>query len=83
MGSVPLTTASAVLPSLNLTRTVPPPAPPAVTTWLLVRIRPSADRMTPEPSPPPVEVFTSIDTTEGMIALATAAMVLPEELETP
>ncbi len=48
-GSVPTMVAVALLPSLNFTWTLASCPTPA-TTWLLVRIRPSADSTTPEPS---------------------------------
>ena len=54
LGSVPTTVNGAVLPSAKVTLVsgdacaVSPPRP--ATTWLLVRISPSVDRMTPEPS---------------------------------
>ena len=44
--------ASAWLPSLKVTRRVPP-SPASSTTWLLVRIWPSELRMMPEPEPAP------------------------------
>ena len=49
-GSVPTTVASAVVPSEKLTESRPPPSATS-TTWLLVRISPSALRMMPEPEP--------------------------------
>ena len=66
-GSAPTTVAVAVVPSLNWTwRSVAPSM-----TWLLVRIRPSADRMTPEPSPSALDELDSTDTTDGRMASAT------------
>ena len=59
--------AVAVVPSLNVTCSWPPLAAPA-TTWLLVRIRPSALIMTPEPSPAWPLPLTSIETTLGSTA---------------
>src|SRR6478752_7816038 len=67
--SAPTTVAVAVLPSLNCTsREVAPSM-----TWLLVRINPSAVRMTPEPSPAEFEEVDSTDTTDGRIVAATCS----------
>ncbi len=63
-GSVPMTLARLVVPSLKLTVMVAlSPAP--VTTWLLVRILPSLLRMIPEPEPAPELLETLTFTTEG------------------
>ena len=62
--------ALAVLPVLKVTRTVLPRAP--VTTWLLVRIAPSAVNTTPEPSPVPVLMSTTL-------CAANAAMLASDE----
>jgi hypothetical protein len=40
-------------------------------TWLLVRISPSLDRITPDPSPAEPAEDASTDTTDGRIAVAT------------
>src|SRR6266536_2726747 len=66
-GSVPTIVALAVLPSLKVTSTVLPRAPS--TTWLLVRIAPSAESTTPDPSPEPVLMSTTL----GCTFAATAA----------
>ena len=71
-GSVPSTCASAWLPSLKVTRSVPP-SPASSTTWLLVRIWPSELRMMPEPDPAPWAPLTSIFTTDGSTLAATAS----------
>ena len=65
---VPTTVAVAVVPSLNRTSRSVAPA----TTWLLVRIRPSAVRMTPEPSPPLWLELASTDTVDGSTLAATS-----------
>ena len=65
---VPTTVADAVVPSLNRTSRVVAPS----TTWLLVRIRPSAVRMTPEPSPPLCAELASTDTVDGSTLAATS-----------
>ena len=70
-GSVPSIFASAWLPSLKVTRRVPP-SPASSTTWLLVRIWPSELRMMPEPEPAPWAPLTSIFTTDGSTLAATA-----------
>ena len=75
--SVPRTSASAVVPSLNETLSVPP-SPATSTTWLLVRIWPSSVRMMPEPEPLPWAPVTLICTTEGSTLSATAS-TLPSE----
>ena len=66
LGSVPTTVNWAVRPSENVTVVSGPPFA-AATTWLLVRIRPSEDRMIPEPSsdarPISVSSFTTLGTT--------------------
>src|SRR3954454_22213799 len=69
-GSVPTTSALAVLPSLKFTVIVPP-LPATETTCLLVRIAPSARRTMPEPEPEPDEPVTLIFTTEGRTEAAT------------
>ena len=56
------------MPSLNRTSRSVAPA----TTWLLVRIRPSAVRMTPEPSPPLWLELASTDTVDGSTLAATS-----------
>ncbi len=71
-GSVPMTSARAVEPSLKLTEIVPPP-PAASTTWLLVRISPSELRITPEPDPWPPGPATLIFTTDGSTEAATSS----------
>src|SRR5258705_13075796 len=55
LGSVPTTVNDVVRPSAKVTFVWGPPCPtgaslPAATTWLFVMIRPSEDRMMPEPS---------------------------------
>ena len=70
--SVPRTVASAVVPSLNWTLSVPPPSASS-TTWLFVRIWPSSLRMMPEPEPLPWAPATLIWTTEGRTFSATAS----------
>ena len=63
-----MTFADAVVPSLKRTsRSVAPS-----TTWLLVRIRPSSVRMTPDPSPAPWLELASTDTTDGSTLAATS-----------
>src|SRR6478609_1346774 len=68
-GSVPRTCALALVPSSKDTVRLPASAPS--TTWLLVRIVPSAVRMMPEPDAPPWAVVTSIFTTLGSTFCAT------------
>ena len=69
VGSAPTTAAVAVVPSLNCTcRLVAP-----VITWLFVRISPSADRMTPEPSPALLDEDDNTDTTDGNRVAATCS----------
>ena len=68
MAVVPTTVAVAVVPSLNRTSRSVAPA----TTWLLVRISPSAVRMTPEPSPADWSELASTDTTDGSTLAATS-----------
>ena len=70
-GSVPSTFASVCVPSLKVTRRLPP-SPASSTTWLLVRIWPSELRMMPEPDPAPWAPLTSIFTTDGSTLAATA-----------
>ena len=72
-GSRPTMLAVAVLPSLSVTEMLPPPEAASATTWLLVRIRPSDESTMPVPSPPPWAVVTSIETTLGSTAAATAS----------
>ena len=69
-GSVPRMVASAVVPSSKETDSVPPPAASS-TTWLLVRIVPSAVRMIPDPDAAPCWPVTSIFTTLGSTFCAT------------
>ena len=69
-GSVPTISAGAVVPSSKETR-ISPPLAATSTTWLLVRIRPSAVRMMPEPVPEPSAPDTSIWTTDGSTSAAT------------
>src|SRR5215207_1365377 len=71
-GSVPTTLASACVPSLKDTSSSPL-SPASSTTWLLVRICPSDDKMMPEPDPCPWGPATSILTTEGSTAWATCS----------
>ena len=68
MAVVPTTVAVAVVPSLNRTSRSVAPA----TTWLLVRIRPSAVRMTPEPSPLLWLELASTETVDGSTLAATS-----------
>src|SRR5215218_5208644 len=75
-GSVPTTLAATVLPSLSWTVMRPPPAASS-TTWLLVTMRRSEVRITPDPSTCPPAVCTVIDTTVGVTAAATLARKLP------
>ena len=72
-GSRPTMVAEAVLPSLSVTEMLPPPSAASATTWLLVRISPSDESTMPVPSPPPWAVLTSIETTLGSTAAATAS----------
>ena len=69
-GSVPRISASAVVPSSKETVSEPPPSAIS-TTWLLVRIVPSAVRMIPEPEALPWSPVTSIFTTLGSTFCAT------------
>src|SRR5690349_15647762 len=69
-GSVPMTDALTVVPSLKLTVMLPPPEARA-TTWLLVRMLPSLDSTMPEPEPEPWLPETLIFTTEGSTVDAT------------
>ena len=81
LGSVPTTVPFTERPSLNFTVMLPPVA--SATTWLLVRITPSALSTTPLPSPPPCWVWTVIETTLGATAAATLAsdwVAVPVEL---
>src|SRR5680860_963373 len=71
-GSVPRISASALDPSSKLTDTDPPAAATS-TTWLLVRISPSALKMMPDPEPCPCSPWTLIFTTEGSTELATSS----------
>lgn len=71
IGSAPTMVAGTELPSEKYTVSCAP-APPPATTWLLVRIRPSEDRITPEPSPCAVRPTTSMRTTLGTTFCATA-----------
>ncbi len=71
-GSVPSTVAEVCDPSSNDTSRVPE-SPASSTTWLLVRIVPSALRMMPDPEPDPWAPVTSILTTEGRTAAATSS----------
>src|SRR6185312_6575551 len=79
-GSVPTIVALYVRPSARTTEIVAPE--PAATTWLLVRTRPVASRITPDPWPPlPSAPWTRTETTLGLTAAAVAtqfgAVVLP------
>ena len=74
-GSRPTIVADAFLPSLKLTVMVPAPSAADSITWLFVTMVPSERRTTPEPSPPPWAVETSIATTLGWTAAATLARV--------
>src|SRR6476469_9399019 len=65
---VPTKLAVAVVPSLNRTSRSVAPA----TTWLLVRMRPSAVRITPEPSPLLWLELASTDTVDGSTLAATS-----------
>lgn len=65
--SVPITDACAVEPSKKCTCNVLAP----LITWLFVRISPSLDRITPDPSPAELAEDASTDTTDGRIAAAT------------
>src|SRR5664279_3620757 len=67
--SAPTTLASALVPSLNCTFRLVAPS----MTWLFVRIRPSADRMIPEPSPELLEEVDRMDTTVGRRDAATCS----------
>ena len=69
--SAPTSVADAVLPSENATSSLVP-APPPVATWLLVRMSPSDERITPEPSPSPWLPAILIMTTLGNTFCATA-----------
>src|SRR5262245_65985801 len=71
-GSVPTTVALAWLPSLKETSNSPL-SPASATTWLLVRIIPSEDRMIPDPEPWPCGPATSIFTTDGSTVCATCS----------
>src|SRR4051812_49633187 len=78
LGSVPTTVNAVVRPSAKVTFVWAPPGPPgpslaAATTWLLVRIRPSEDRMTPEPSSDCRPRSTSNLTTLGTTLAATCS----------
>ncbi|CCB75266.1 protein of unknown function [Streptantibioticus cattleyicolor NRRL 8057 = DSM 46488] len=77
-GSVATTFAVAVRPSLSAILTLSAPA----TTWLLVRIVPSAVRITPEPMDWPSPESAVISTTLGPTAAATAATLPPDLAET-
>ncbi len=75
-GSRPTIVAGADVPSCKVTVSFPAPTPapaPAAgaTTWLLVRIKPSADNTTPEPSSLCLPVITWICTTLGSTLAAT------------
>ncbi len=78
LGSVPTTVNVVVRPSANVTFVWAPPGPPGVslaaaTTWLFVRIRPSEDRMMPEPSSDCRPRSTSNLTTLGTTLAATCS----------
>src|SRR6478752_5612083 len=72
--SAPTTVAVAVLPSLNCTSRLVAPS----ITWLLVRISPSADRMTPEPSPDELDDEASTTAATCSTEPAAAAGALPD-----
>ena len=72
--SAPISFADAREPSWKLTWIadgLPLPDEPA-TTWLLVMMYPSSERMTPDPSPASDPLTTSIDTTDGSVLAATS-----------
>jgi hypothetical protein len=72
-GSWPRMTASLAWPPANVTLITPAPSAAASTTWLLVRIVPSERKITPEPSPEPLDVVTMIVTTLGKATAAARA----------
>jgi hypothetical protein len=73
-GSVPTTDAFTVLPSAKVTVSFSAPE----TTWLLVRMRPSAPMITPEPTPSAFAVrtftWTTLSLTFSTTALTSAAV---------
>src|SRR5690242_2011667 len=69
-GSRPVSCASAVVPSLNLTE-MDPPLAAAEMTWLLVRMYPPERMTSPEPVPDPDWPWTLMVTTEGRVSCAT------------
>ena len=73
-GSVPMTVAFAVVPSLKFT-VIEPLSPAPATTWLLVRILPSLLSTMPDPEPAPELLDTFTFTTEGSTAWATFSTV--------
>src|SRR5664279_1043134 len=73
VGSAPTTVAAAVVPSLNCTFRLVAPS----MTWLLVRMRPPTDRMTPDPSPALLDEVDRIDTTVGSRVAATCSTEPP------
>ena len=73
-GSVPMTDARFVVPSLKLTVIEPSSSAPA-TTWLLVRILPSSLNTMPEPDPAPPLLATLTFTTDGSTDCATFSTV--------
>ena len=83
-GSRPTTSASARLPSENVT-VIEPPFSLSAATWLLVRMRPSLLSTMPEPWPSPPSTSMVIETTLGSTAAATCDSgsegSLPEDAE--
>ena len=73
-GSVPMTLARLVVPSLKFT-VIEPSSPAPATTWLLVRILPSSLSTMPEPDPAPELPVTLTFTTEGRTDCATFSTV--------
>ena len=55
-------------------------APSRVTTWVLVRICPSASRITPEPEPDAFDEVAAMVTVEGVALAAAAVTALTESV---